>query len=88
VGFMCFKGLNLHLPEIKALLEASPETTVIIDHFGFLYQVSCQEGTQHECLIERPRTGSGRCGLGGGVNGGSSLARLQCWPGRSTRARR
>lgn len=28
VGVMCFKGLCLHLDEIKALLESSPETKV------------------------------------------------------------
>jgi predicted TIM-barrel fold metal-dependent hydrolase len=39
VGFMCFKGLNLHEPEILSLLRDYPETPVIIDHFGFFHQV-------------------------------------------------
>ena len=32
---MCFKGLDLHLDDITKLLEASPKTTLILDHFGF-----------------------------------------------------
>ena len=38
VGFMCFKGLNKHIREIEALLEASPSTKAIIDHWGFFVQ--------------------------------------------------
>ena len=38
VGFMCFKGLNNHIDEIKALLKASPKTKCIIDHWGFFVQ--------------------------------------------------
>ena len=38
VGFMCFKGLNKHLEDIVVLMEASPETVVIIDHWGFFLQ--------------------------------------------------
>lgn len=38
VGFMLFKGLHLHLPEVTALLEAHPETPAIIDHWGFFHQ--------------------------------------------------
>lgn len=40
MGVMCFKGLDLHLDDIKNLLEASPKTTMILDHFGF---TSCTE---------------------------------------------
>jgi predicted TIM-barrel fold metal-dependent hydrolase len=35
VGVMCFKGLQLHLDDIIELLKASPETMLILDHFGF-----------------------------------------------------
>jgi predicted TIM-barrel fold metal-dependent hydrolase len=35
VGVMCFQGLQLHYEDIVALLKASPETTLILDHFGF-----------------------------------------------------
>jgi predicted TIM-barrel fold metal-dependent hydrolase len=35
VGVMCFQGLDLHYDDIVMLLEASPETTLILDHFGF-----------------------------------------------------
>jgi len=35
VGIMCFQGLQLHYDDILALIEASPETNVILDHFGF-----------------------------------------------------
>merc|ERR1712071_186542 len=32
---MCFKGLNLHLNDIKRLMDYAPNTIVILDHFGF-----------------------------------------------------
>ena len=35
VGVMCFQGLQLHLDDIIQLLEASPKTDLILDHFGF-----------------------------------------------------
>ncbi len=35
VGIMCFKGLNLHIDDILALLSKSPETKIVLDHFGF-----------------------------------------------------
>ncbi|CAM9251840.1 unnamed protein product [Choristocarpus tenellus] len=38
VGVMCFKGLGMHLVELKALLDECPQTKVIIDHFGFFLQ--------------------------------------------------
>jgi len=38
VGVMCFKGLPGHVPDIKALLEHSPRTKLIIDHWGFFRQ--------------------------------------------------
>jgi len=35
VGIMCFKGIELHYDDIQALCKTSPETLVILDHFGF-----------------------------------------------------
>ncbi|KAL7428601.1 hypothetical protein ACHAXH_001720 [Discostella pseudostelligera] len=35
VGIMCFKGLNLHVNDILALISKSPETKLILDHIGF-----------------------------------------------------
>eukprot|EP00268_Persea_americana_P050759 TRINITY_DN5546_c0_g1_i1.p1 TRINITY_DN5546_c0_g1~~TRINITY_DN5546_c0_g1_i1.p1 ORF type:complete len:349 (+),score=79.14 TRINITY_DN5546_c0_g1_i1:106-1152(+) len=35
VGFMCMKGLNLHLSEIIELCSEFPSTTVILDHVAF-----------------------------------------------------
>jgi predicted TIM-barrel fold metal-dependent hydrolase len=35
VGVMCFQGLQLHYDDILALLKASPDTILILDHFGF-----------------------------------------------------
>uniref|UniRef100_A0A7N0U9Z4 Amidohydrolase-related domain-containing protein n=1 Tax=Kalanchoe fedtschenkoi TaxID=63787 RepID=A0A7N0U9Z4_KALFE len=35
VGFMCMKGLNLHISEIEQLLTDYPSTTVLLDHLAF-----------------------------------------------------
>jgi predicted TIM-barrel fold metal-dependent hydrolase len=35
VGIMCFQGLHLHYNDILQLLEASPQTIMILDHFAF-----------------------------------------------------
>jgi predicted TIM-barrel fold metal-dependent hydrolase len=35
VGVMCFKGLGLHYDDIVKLIESSPDTTLVLDHFGF-----------------------------------------------------
>lgn len=35
VGFMCFKGLMLHIDDIEELCLEFPATAVMIDHFGF-----------------------------------------------------
>ena len=35
VGIMVFKGLEHHFEDICSLIELSPETTIILDHFGF-----------------------------------------------------
>jgi predicted TIM-barrel fold metal-dependent hydrolase len=37
VAVMCFQGLQLHYEDIVQLLEASPKTTLILDHFGFTF---------------------------------------------------
>jgi predicted TIM-barrel fold metal-dependent hydrolase len=35
VGIMCFKGLHLHHRDILELIRQSPETVLVLDHFGF-----------------------------------------------------
>ncbi|KAK4413161.1 hypothetical protein Salat_2728600 [Sesamum alatum] len=35
VGFMCMKGLDLHLSEIEELCTEFPSTVVLLDHLGF-----------------------------------------------------
>lgn len=35
VGIMCFKGIDLHYDDIVSFCEMSPDTVVILDHFGF-----------------------------------------------------
>ncbi|XP_042057279.1 4-sulfomuconolactone hydrolase-like [Salvia splendens] len=35
VGFMCMKGLDLHLSEIEELCTKFPSTVVLLDHLGF-----------------------------------------------------
>ncbi|KDP26848.1 hypothetical protein JCGZ_18006 [Jatropha curcas] len=35
VGFMCFKGLKLHIEEIQELCTEFPSTVVLLDHLGF-----------------------------------------------------
>ncbi|KAJ0537502.1 putative 2-amino-3-carboxymuconate-6-semialdehyde decarboxylase [Helianthus annuus] len=35
VGFMCMKGLNLHISEIKELCSEFPKTVVLLDHLAF-----------------------------------------------------
>lgn len=35
VGFMCFKGLNLHIAEIEELCTEYPSTVVLLDHMAF-----------------------------------------------------
>ena len=35
VGVMCFQGLDLHYDDILNLLQASPQTKMILDHFAF-----------------------------------------------------
>jgi len=38
VGVMCFKGLSQHMQDIRTLLDHSPKTQLIIDHWGFFRQ--------------------------------------------------
>ncbi|KAF8040939.1 hypothetical protein BT93_B2994 [Corymbia citriodora subsp. variegata] len=35
VGFMCMKGLNLHISEIEKLCKEFPSTVVLLDHLAF-----------------------------------------------------
>lgn len=35
VGIMCMQGFGLHVGDIEALLQASPGTSLILDHYGF-----------------------------------------------------
>ena len=35
VGVMCFQGLQLHYDDILQLIDQSPDTMLILDHFGF-----------------------------------------------------
>lgn len=44
VGFMPFKGLSQHVADIEALLISSPQTKVIIDHWGFFLQPATGSG--------------------------------------------
>jgi len=44
VGFMCFTGLDKRVSSIVNLLESSPNTKAVIDHFGFFRQ----EGAANE----------------------------------------
>lgn len=46
VGVMCFQGLSLHFDDIVRLLEQSPKTTLILDHFGFTSIAKSDEGTK------------------------------------------
>ncbi|XP_002514873.2 4-sulfomuconolactone hydrolase [Ricinus communis] len=43
VGFMCFKGLDLHIAEIQELCTEFPSTVVLLDHLGF-----CKPSTNYE----------------------------------------
>ena len=38
VGIMCFSGFTAQAPAIEALMKSSPDTTVVIDHWGFFRQ--------------------------------------------------
>jgi hypothetical protein len=55
VGIMCFTGLSVHYPAIVTLLEDSPHTEVIIDHFGFFVQGKIVYSVLHERIYRRKR---------------------------------
>ena len=50
VGIMCFHGLDLHYTDILNLIQYSPETTLILDHFGFT-GFNAQGDTNFETLL-------------------------------------
>jgi len=50
VGIMCFQGLDLHYDDILQLLEQSPDTTLILDHFAF---ASVQETARAQANFEK-----------------------------------
>lgn len=55
VGFMTFKGFGLYFESIRALLDHSPATPVIIDHFGFCRGEGAPEFTQLLQLAGHPQ---------------------------------
>lgn len=55
VGFMCFKGLPLHYEDIISLLEASPDTKAIIDHWGFFLQNNAVDENSWTLLLSLAR---------------------------------
>ena len=56
VGFMCFRGLRLHVEDIVSLVDSSPETTAIIDHWGFFLQNGVPEEDSWQALLRLGRT--------------------------------
>jgi len=55
VGFMCFKGLGLHIADIEALCTEFPATTVLMDHFGFCKGTEGEEWKQLLGLARFPQ---------------------------------
>ncbi|OWM89793.1 hypothetical protein CDL15_Pgr024541 [Punica granatum] len=55
VGFMCMKGLNLHISEIEQLCTEFPSTVVQLDHVAF-----CKPPLQLEFTIERSNFSHGQ----------------------------
>jgi predicted TIM-barrel fold metal-dependent hydrolase len=51
VGIMCFKGLELHYEDILALILASPDTVLILDHVAFTGLDDHGNQTFQECLL-------------------------------------
>jgi len=51
VGVMCFKGLDLHFDDIVAMLEASPKTNMILDHFAFTSLATDQGNENFKSLL-------------------------------------
>ena len=53
VGIMCFKGIELHYDDIQSLCQLSPETIVVLDHFGFASVENQKQFEQVLTLKER-----------------------------------
>eukprot|EP00978_Attheya_sp_CCMP212_P023241 scaffold70758_cov45-Attheya_sp.AAC.1 len=51
VGVMCFKGLELHYEDILALISASPDTVLVLDHLAFTGLDDRGDQTFQECLL-------------------------------------
>jgi predicted TIM-barrel fold metal-dependent hydrolase len=51
VGVMLFKGLLEYLAEIDSLVASSPDTTLVIDHFGFFKQAGVVNEEAFEALL-------------------------------------
>ncbi|GAB2241960.1 hypothetical protein Droror1_Dr00018735 [Drosera rotundifolia] len=51
VGFMCMKGLNLHIKEIEELCSNYPSTTVLLDHLAFCKPPTTDEETLAFCNL-------------------------------------
>ena len=47
VGIMCFRGLSQHVDDIATLIESSPATTLILDHYGFTALFDDKESSNH-----------------------------------------
>ena len=46
VGFMCMKGLDLHISEIEELCTQFPSTIVLLDHLAFYKPPTNEEESQ------------------------------------------
>ncbi|KAK4762861.1 hypothetical protein SAY86_008629 [Trapa natans] len=56
VGFMCMKGLNLHILEIEELCTEFPSTVVLLDHVAFCKPpINDQEGRAFSSLLNLSR---------------------------------
>jgi predicted TIM-barrel fold metal-dependent hydrolase len=55
VGVMCFQGLQLHYDDIMALLKASPDTILILDHFGFTSVITESDDQEDKGRDDRDR---------------------------------
>ncbi|KAL5123130.1 hypothetical protein HKD37_02G003779 [Glycine soja] len=56
VGFMCMKGLDLHISEIEQLCTEFPSTVVLLDHLGFCKPpINDEEGLVFSQLLNLSR---------------------------------
>jgi predicted TIM-barrel fold metal-dependent hydrolase len=53
IGVMAFKGLLLHADQMEELMQLSPQTQCIVDHFGFFRQPPNREGVVDEDAFQR-----------------------------------